>query len=420
MTPSPTPQPSPTPIPRAASPPPTWIFAEGIPERHQAILREEMESVRAYFSDRFDGEATGFTVLVGEYEAMSPIFLDLTGWDLSSVGVSPDLRGSHAWVTGGHVLCILYGYDHDLSLRQGTRALLHEYFHVLQQQLASGSEQYGQSPYWLVEGLAVYAEYAAYAEYSGARDVLTELAPYQSLAVRGARQPDFLENLSAELARIEDGASFYEHESHLEYTSYELSFIASVFLVEEQAREEDSYVNYWKLLGKRSTWQQAFEEAFGISLDGFYAAFDKWALSLPFPRVVQLEIQLRLPEGQFTDFPGQVWPVLESWRSNNWETWEGGRPDAFTWILLPSAGRLEVDYTQGSVGTSYLSLWWSDGGPTMCLRGWYRDGSLTPRKEDATAVEFTGKSANIDWNLPAHPSTLPSLGCRDGVQGVVK
>ena len=85
--------------------------------------------------------------------------------------------------------------------------------------------------------------------------------------------------------------------------------------------------------------------------------------------------------------------------------------------LSHDAGTLEVYYTlyytQGSVGTSYLSLWWSDGGPTMCLRGWYRDGSLTPRKEDATAVEFTGKSANIDWNLPAHPSTLPSLGsCR--------
>ena len=41
-------------------------------------------------------------------------------------------------------------------------------------------------------------------------------------------------------------------------------------------------MNYWKLLGKRSTWQQAFEEAFGISLDGFYAAFDKGALCTAF------------------------------------------------------------------------------------------------------------------------------------------
>ena len=413
-TPAPTaiPTPTPTPIPRAASPPPTWIFAEGISERHQAILREEMESVRAYFSDRFDGEATGFTVLVGEYEAMSPIFLDLTGGDLSSVGVSPDLRGSHAWVTGGHVLCILYGYDHDLSLRYGTEALLHEYFHVLQSQLASGSEQYGQSPFWLVEGLAVYAEYAAYAEHSGGRDPWTVLAPYESLAIRGAREPDFLENLSAELARIEDAASFQGHGSHLDWTSYELSFIASVFLIEEQAREEDSLVNYWKLLGNRSTWQQAFEEAFGISLDGFYAAFDKWALSLPFPRVVKLEVQLRLPEGQFTDFPGWGWAEFESWRDNFRETWEGGRPSVFSFeSLSDDTGTLEVYYTQGSVGTSYLSLYWSDGGTReMCLRGWYKDGSLTPRKEDATAVEFTGKSANIDWTLPAHPSTLPSLG----------
>ena len=376
-----------------------------------------MESVRAYFSDRFDGEATGFTVLVGEYEAMSPIFLDLTGGDLSGVGVSPDLRGSHAWLTGGHVLCILYGYDHDLSLRQGTEALIHEYFHVLQQQLASGSDQYDQSPFWLVEGLAVYAEYAAYAEYPDARDILitrdplTLLAPYEALAIREAREPDFLENLSAELARIEDPLSFYEHESHQDWTSYELSFIASVFLIDEQAREEDSFVNYWKLLGKRSTWQQAFEEAFGISLDGFYAAFDTWALSLPSLRLVPLKIQLRLPEGQVIDFPGYVSLKLESWRSDSWETWEGGRPDTFKWYESHRVGWLEVYYTQGSVGTSYLSLWWSDtGSPTWCLRGWYKDGSLTPRKEDATAVEFTGKSANIDWNLPAPPSTLPSLG----------
>ena len=183
------------------------------------------------------------------------------------------------------------------------------------------------------------------------------LAPYQALALRGVRESDFLENLSAELARIEDAASFREHGSLLDYTSYELSFIASVFSVEEQAREEDSHVNYWKLLGKRSTWQQAFEEDFGISLDGFYAAFDKWDLSLPFPRLVELEIQLLLPEGQFSDFPGWGWPEFESSRSDRWETWEGGRPDTFTWESLhDDTGTLEVYYTQGSVGTSYLSL----------------------------------------------------------------
>ena len=368
-----------------------------------------MESVRAYFSHRFGVEATGFTVVAGEFEAMSAIYSDLTGGDLSLV-VRPGLRVGHAWV-GGDLLWILYGYDHDASLRTGKGAIFHEYFHVLQRRLASRSYQ---GPYWLLEGLAMYAEYAAKTEYSddidilGARDILRVVQPYQRLAVRGVREPDLLQNLSAELARIEDPSSFYEKESLLDYTSYELSFIASVFLVEEQAKEEGSYVNYWKLLGERSTWQQAFEEAFGISLDGFYAAFE--ASALPFPRVVQLDIQLRLPEGQFTDFPGRVWLEFER------QSWEGGRPDTYLGTLGHDSGTLEVYYTlyytQGSVGTSYLSLWWSDGGPTMCLRGWYRDGSLTPRKEDATAVEFTGKSANIDWNLPAHPSTLPSLGCR--------
>ena len=54
-----------------------------------------MESVRAYFSHRFGVEATGFTVVAGEFEAMSAIYSDLTGGDLSLV-VRPGLRVGHA------------------------------------------------------------------------------------------------------------------------------------------------------------------------------------------------------------------------------------------------------------------------------------------------------------------------------------
>lgn len=74
-TPTQTATPAPVPAPVLESAPPTWIFAGDIPEEDQAVLRDEMEFSRSYFSDRFDIEATGFTVLVGAgYEALSPLY----------------------------------------------------------------------------------------------------------------------------------------------------------------------------------------------------------------------------------------------------------------------------------------------------------------------------------------------------------
>ena len=402
-TPTQTAMPTATPTPVAASPPPTWVFAGDTPEEHQTILREEMEYSRSYFSDRFGIEATGFTVLVGDHEWMSLMYRDMTGGGDFSLVVSPHLSSGHALVfgsaTGGAVLALVYGYLPDESLISLKHDIIHEYFHVLQRQLAASGVP---SAYWLVEGSAVYADYVYSPSRPGRRDFLNDrYTPYRDLAVRGARDSEFLDNLSAELARFEDPSAF--HDSH---ESYPLSFISVAFLVEEHAKEEDLFVNYWKLLGKRSTWQQAFEEAFGIPVDDFYEALDEW--TFPITRLVQLEIQLRLSEGQLSDIPGRPSVILE-----NWGTWEGGSPGGLGLSWSHDGTEFYVTYPEGAVGTGYLSLWWSDDHRTYCLRGWYKDGDLTSSREDATAVEFTGRSAYIDWNIPAHPSTLPSLGSRE-------
>ena len=49
--------------PRSA--PPTYVFAEGIPESTRTLIRSEMEYSRAYFASEHGVEATGFTVMVG-------------------------------------------------------------------------------------------------------------------------------------------------------------------------------------------------------------------------------------------------------------------------------------------------------------------------------------------------------------------
>ena len=414
---------TPTPVPKAESPPPTWVFAGNIPTEHQTILREEMEHSRAYFSDRFGIEATGFTVLVGaDYEAMSPVFRDVTGKDLSWAYGS-HLKRTHAWVgssaSGGAVVGLMYGHLSDRSLSILKHAIVHEYFHVLQGQLGSGFAQLqngeiawgfprDRGPTWLVEGLASYADYAYTPSRPGRRQFLDDrYRPYLDLAWQRAIESDALDNLAMELARIEDRFAFRACSG--QWHSYALSFIASTFLVEEQSESEDSYVNYWRLLGERATWQQAFEEAFGISVDNFYTAFDEGisSSSSPLPPFVRLKLQLRWPdmETQSTDFHGGP-----SFEIEEGGTWEGTRPTSLLMSSSPD-GTLYVIYPEGAVGSGYLSLWWSDDMCTYYLRGWYRDGELTTQREDATMVEFTGISANIDWNVPAHPGTLLRLGC---------
>ena len=234
-----------------------------------------MEHSRAYFSDRFGIEATGFTVLVGaDYEAMSPVFRDVTGKDLSWAYGS-HLKRTHAWVgssaSGGAVVGLMYGHLSDRSLSILKHAIVHEYFHVLQGQLGSGFAQLqngeiawgfprDRGPTWLVEGLASYADYAYTPSRPGRRQFLDDrYRPYLDLAWQRAIESDALDNLAMELARIEDRFAFRACSG--QWHSYALSFIASTFLVEEQSESEDSYVNYWRLLGERATWQQAFEEA---------------------------------------------------------------------------------------------------------------------------------------------------------------
>ena len=173
LVPVPTATPTATATPAAASDPPTWIFAGDIPKEDQNVLRQEMEAVRAYFSNRYGVEATDFTVLVGsDHGELSSVFYDATGRDLSASIPSSwgTIHGlATASRTGGAVVALFYsGSEH--YLRELQQVIVHEYFHVLQGQLASGFEKLQEGevayfsdapigPRWLLEGLASFADY---------------------------------------------------------------------------------------------------------------------------------------------------------------------------------------------------------------------------------------------------------------------
>ena len=399
-------------------PPPTWVFAGDVPADDQTVLREEMEYSRAYFSDRFGVEATGFTVLVGsDYETLSPVYREVIGRDLSdsypTIGVTTD-----AWVTvsrtGGAVVTLIYGRSQE-ALATLEHYIVHEYFHVLQGQLASGfaklqggevafyNDTIDHGPLWLMEGLASYADYAYTPGRPGRRPFLNDrYYPYLNIS-------DYQREWGAiSLKELSSGEEDYRHLgcSFGDSYVYAMGFAASVYLLEQA--EEDSYVNYWSSFGKRPTWQQAFEEAFGIGANDFYKAFDEWLPSqLPPPRVT-LDLQVRWPGTGNQLRPGSfLYAITEE--AHPWKI--PPRSASTGWFGQGTLPTMIFEYEEGAVGTAYLSLWWYHINDlcTEYLLGWYKDGELTDRREHATAVEFTGRSSTLDWSLPGDPDTLPRL-----------
>ena len=382
-----------------SSPPPTWVFAGDVPDAEQTALREEMEAVRSWFADQYGVEATGFTVLVGaDYETLAEVSRDVV--DLSSVFVpaghsGPDALLPDPFITtandGRSVMVLIYGRNPFERLRD---AIAHEYFHVLQNQLASKYHTSEVGPYWLVEGLAQYAEYV----YSQSRSrptafdgVFSDLS--EAINLHRIMTPGELESLADE-QRFRDGYNL-----HPIYT-YAMAFAASTFLVEQA--EEDSYVRYWQLLDDRPTWQQAFEEAFSRDIEEFYEAFEKWLPSQLSSEAV-LSVWLHWP-GKEALSEYALGPL--AWNTNV-------EPDLIThpsgimsWGgIINSAHAITVDI--GATWTGYLSLWWQSDECTQHLLGWYKDGELTDQRAEATLVEFTGASSSLEWTLPARPDRLP-------------
>ena len=170
-------------------------------------------------------------------------------------------------------------------------------------------------------------------------------------------------------------------------------------------------MEFWGLLGERSTWEQAFEEAFGTGVDDFYDAFEAW-LPSQIPSFDQVTIQMLWPDMEAN--PPIVGEFLYLYQED-WSWEENSPPSRFS---TGSRGPwnvplyLTITYPAGAIGRAVMGLWWSDDQIERHLLGWYKDGELTDQRGEATPIEFIGSSYSLEWALPAHPNTLPRLGTR--------
>ena len=402
-----TPTPATTPTTTLTTPPPMWIFTDDVPERHRAILREEMESVRAYFSELYDVEATGFTVLAGirHDEEFARLYRDITSRTLQEQG------HGLAWVTsskmGGAVVILpFWNISYQNLDTPDTSTISHEYFHVLQGQLRTGPTQMRNgemaytnpsrdSPDWLSEGSATYAA----SQRNSFRGYSLDDA-YQDIGSARLYNPGL---------NIGDLATA-DRSDGLNYV-YAVGFAAVAYLLEQTGVKEDAYVNYWKLLLKHPTWEQAFEEAFGIDPPRFNEDFRNW-VSPQLPEFVRLEINVNWPDENNQGL--RRWEFLRVCVAD-WGRWELMPETRITRSGANASGRPEITYVydRGAVGSAFLALFFKDDSVKnegkIFLLGWYKNGDLTGSRQDATVVPLTGMSDVLEWHLPGHPDTLPRL-----------
>ena len=129
-------------------------------------------------------------------------------------------------------------------------AAAHEYFHVVQHDLAGVAPWEYWGPDWLSEGSAEYAHHV-WASESGVPN----------------RHPEFaVEQLTRTPGELHD---FDRRHQHLPYA---LGFLAAEWLANHAG--EESLVEFYRLGTSHNRWEDAFEVAFGIDIDDFYGEFE--------------------------------------------------------------------------------------------------------------------------------------------------
>lgn len=229
---------------------PAFVFLGDVTPEMQAELRASLEASRDLLAAELGAEASDFTVYVGsDLEAVRSEYLAIRGRENS------DLCGDQ---------------DHNVifqvaSCKDRSLVLAHEYVHVLQHQLAEGASR---GPAWLSEGVAVYGEALH-------RAVLQQgLTASEGLDERRREEAALLVRLAEipvlrGLERVDDPA---------ERIHYRLGLLAADWLAQRAGAE--ALADYYRRLPSVERWQEAFENAFGLGLDDFYAAFEVYLAEL--------------------------------------------------------------------------------------------------------------------------------------------
>ena len=225
---------------------PALLFVGDIPAARVAAIRTEFGEVRPFFADRFEAEATEFTLyVVADSDAARSAFPELRS-------VSCTLRPFH-----GRVIAPLDRCGPSLPLDQIYVSAMVAELAPLGQLNFTGIGVYTDStrgPNWLIAGLEDYAR-SAYRAAARGWDLADTWAWY------------------ARVARI-TGYSLRDVATSGDGPVGALGYLAVDWLVERAG--EPAVFEYYRLLPPLPSVDAAFEQAFGLTLEDFYDEFDEY------------------------------------------------------------------------------------------------------------------------------------------------
>ena len=248
---------------------PRLVFAGGASDQLQARVREDLESVLAFFGQQYGIQAnpTDFTIYIHkDADALIQAFKDDGAHiDAANAAAIRAVAATPAITAGGDIRIQQTHWLEDLSTRDIAWArytLTHEYFHVLQEQLS-----HPWTSLWLVEGTASWVE--------------SDHQVFDSSNTWEVAREGKLSNIT------EDTPSLRSTELRNASWEYKLGWLAIDRLT--TAYGSGSYVEFWRRLASteigphsrwtstsRSDWRTAFQEMFGRSVSSFYTEFDVW------------------------------------------------------------------------------------------------------------------------------------------------
>ena len=236
---------------------PELVFVGEISPRREDRARADFAAAQAFFGDRLGAEPVDYTVVLATSRSTAQ------GDQRISRRISP---GSCAFSRVG---VGLWMYLADCGPLAHSLGELH--FDSVMAQLAPhpaiGGPPWGdesRGPYWLQIALRSYAEHAYLAA-----------AGHEDLDVIRIRRADIAARADQTLRDLE---LYPPGRVYPDVWDRGLTFVAGDWLVARAG--ELAILEYYRLLPSSDTWQDAFEGAFGIAIDDFYAAFAEYRAGL--------------------------------------------------------------------------------------------------------------------------------------------
>lgn len=242
----------------------------GVDAAQVTLVRDAIAMANGYFSARLNRTlAANFKVYIyGDLEGIASAYASHTG---NPIDFARNVWASSTAVTQSRGLFVYTGsssWTASDALRR-RKITSHEAFHLLQGELAGPSTLDSgftnvpvAGPRWLIEGAAEYVAYRALAE--------NNLIDFNSIL---ARWTSVTRGISAPLAQLE-AANGWTGVNGV----YDLTPLAVSRLIATAG--EPALVAYWEAIGRGTAWQTAFQNAFGKTVDAFYADFAAYRASL--------------------------------------------------------------------------------------------------------------------------------------------